>query len=83
MTCQSYLLWLCLFQGDRLRRRSEWEKWIITSANRFPDAMGIQSSGDSMAASVQTLSLDERAGNGEAGKAEADASDDSATGTSN
>lgn len=79
----SIFLLAWFFQGDKLRPCNDWQKWIMPPAIRFPDASGAQSSGDSVAASVRTLSLDERAGNNEAGKAEAGTRSSRSTSTGN
>ncbi|OWM68234.1 hypothetical protein CDL15_Pgr004716 [Punica granatum] len=69
-------------QGDKLRRRNDWGKWIMLPAIQFPEASGARSTVDSVATSVQTLSLDERTGNSDTAKAEA-ARADTSIGTSN
>ncbi|KAF5454599.1 hypothetical protein F2P56_024251 [Juglans regia] len=51
-------------QGDKVRRRNDWMKWIISPSVHFPEASGQQSSGkssqDILAAHVQSMALEEK-----------------------
>ncbi|KAI4331375.1 hypothetical protein MLD38_029566 [Melastoma candidum] len=51
-------------QGDKIRRRNDWRRWIMPAGNAFPDATSSRSTEivnpDAMASGVHSLSLDGR-----------------------
>lgn len=53
-----------VFKGDKVRRRNDWMKWIISPSVHFPKASGQQTSGkssqDILEAHVQSMSLEEK-----------------------
>ncbi|KAG6645510.1 la-related protein 1C-like [Carya illinoinensis] len=54
-------------QGDKIRRRNDWMRWIISPAVHFPNASGQQTFGkpsyDMLEARVQSMALEEKSTN--------------------
>ncbi|WCJ32708.1 La-related protein 1C [Euphorbia peplus] len=67
-------------QGDKVRRRNDWDKWMMPSASQFPNVPGapsvVRPNHDVLIAGVQNMSLEENANLQSATRSQADVHND-------
>ncbi|XP_021649855.2 la-related protein 1C isoform X2 [Hevea brasiliensis] len=73
-------------QGDKVRRRNDWMRWIMPPSVQFPSVSGHptlgRSSHDMLAARVQRISLEENASSHSSGRSPADVRNEASLGRS-